>query len=210
MSRLSDYSKFDRLVDSDDDSDNDMPSRQQQQQKQQHQQQQTPIPEKMTGYHQKDPTTGRYVFYFQSRKIYEWEQTLDSVTLYVDAPHGKKAKDFVVRITATHLQVGLRGHKSLFLDDDYTSPVDATESCWFLDDTGVLQIVLQKQRRGETWEQVLIGRGAEVNPLLKQEMRQQLLLERFQEENPGMDFRDAEFNGSVPDPRTYMGGIGYK
>ena len=48
-----------------------------------------------------------------------------------------------------------------------------------------------------------------VNPLFKQEIQQQLLLERFQEENPGMDFRDAKFNGSVPNPRTYMGGIGY-
>ncbi|KAI2496390.1 hypothetical protein MHU86_18126 [Fragilaria crotonensis] len=202
MSRLTDYSKFDHLVDSDDDNDDDKPPQQQQQQ--------TPVPEKTSGYYQKDPTTGRYVFYYQSRKIYEWEQTLETVTLYVDAPPGKKAKDFVVRITATHLQVGLRGHDSLFLDDDFSSLVDTTESCWFLEDAGVLQIVLQKQRRGETWEQVLVGREAEVNPLLQQEMREQLLLERFQEENPGMDFRDAKFNGSVPDPRTYMGGIGYK
>jgi hypothetical protein len=35
------------------------------------------------------------------------------------------------------------------------------------------------------------------------------MLERFQEENPGFDFRDATFNGEVPNPRTFMGGVGY-
>jgi hypothetical protein len=35
-----------------------------------------------------------------------------------------------------------------------------------------------------------------------------MLLERFQEEHPGMDFRGAQVNGAVPDPRTFMGGLG--
>ena len=34
--------------------------------------------------------------------------------------------------------------------------------------------------------------------------------ERFQEEHPGFDFSGAEFNGQVPDPSKFMGGIGYK
>jgi hypothetical protein len=40
-------------------------------------------------------------------------------------------------------------------------------------------------------------------------MQRTMMLERFQEENPGFDFRDATFNGQVPDPRTFMGGVGY-
>ncbi|KAF1777562.1 HSP20-like chaperone [Phytophthora cactorum] len=39
--------------------------------------------------------------------------------------------------------------------------------------------------------------------------KQQMMLERFQEENPGFDFSNAEFNGAAPDPRTFMGGVKY-
>ena len=35
------------------------------------------------------------------------------------------------------------------------------------------------------------------------------MIERFQEEHPGFDFRSAEFNGQVPDPRAFMGGVKY-
>ena len=49
-----------------------------------------------------------------------------------------------------------------------------------------------------------------LDPISIQLVQKELLLERFQEENPGMDFRDATMNGSIPDPRTYMGGIGYQ
>jgi len=38
--------------------------------------------------------------------------------------------------------------------------------------------------------------------------QKKLMLERFQAEHPGFDFSNAEFNGSVPDPRTFMGGMG--
>ncbi|CAN0027242.1 unnamed protein product [Heterosigma akashiwo] len=37
-----------------------------------------------------------------------------------------------------------------------------------------------------------------------------MMLERFQEENPGFDFSGAEFNGMVPDPREFMGGVKYR
>lgn len=39
------------------------------------------------------------------------------------------------------------------------------------------------------------------------QVQQQLLLERFGRENPGFDFSQAEFNGNVPNPREFMGGI---
>ncbi len=37
-----------------------------------------------------------------------------------------------------------------------------------------------------------------------------MLLERFGEEHPGFDFSQAALNGTVPDPRTFMGGVSYK
>ena len=43
--------------------------------------------------------------------------------------------------------------------------------------------------------------------LTKEEVKKNIMLERFQEENPGFDFSSAKFNGAVPDARTFMGGI---
>ena len=80
----------------------------------------------------------------------------------------------------------------------------------------MINIVLAKVYRGEAWESPLLGRkdgdgGAAgrqtVDPATKVEIQKKLMLERFQEENPGFDFRGAQFNGSVPDPRSFMGGI---
>ena len=34
-----------------------------------------------------------------------------------------------------------------------------------------------------------------------------MMLERFQVENPGFDFSQADFNGQVPDPKNFMGGL---
>jgi hypothetical protein len=95
----------------------------------------------------------------------------------------------------------------------------------------VITIYLQKVAKGMVWEAPLRGHSnasgnttncrdddssscnnnGVLDPISLQEVQKSLLLERWQEENPGMDFRDATFNGgSVPDPRTYMGGIGYQ
>ena len=41
-------------------------------------------------------------------------------------------------------------------------------------------------------------------------MKKAMILERFQQENPGFDFSGADFNGQVPDPKTFMGGMAYK
>ena len=89
----------------------------------------------------------------------------------------------------------------------------------------IIHIILIKASRGSIWDTPLMGRDLATNcngkqdsnstvsvvvdPATKEKITQELMLERFQEENPGFDFRDAEFNGAVPDPRTFMGGIKY-
>jgi len=71
-----------------------------------------------------------------------------------------------------------------------------------------LNIVLSKAQKGSTWTSALVGRhGVEVDPLTQEAIKKEMMLERFQEENPGFDFRGAEFNGSVPNPREFMGGV---
>ncbi|RLN93889.1 hypothetical protein BBJ28_00012938 [Nothophytophthora sp. Chile5] len=47
-----------------------------------------------------------------------------------------------------------------------------------------------------------------LDPMAQEATKRQMMLERFQEENPGFDFSNAEFNGAAPDPRTFMGGAG--
>jgi CS domain len=200
MSKLCDYSKFDHLEDSDEDHDAEF---------------RTHVTgttsRSARGYQEKDPKTGRYVYYYDNREIYQWDQSLDTITLYLDPPPNCQAKDLDIVIATNHIKVRLRGADSCYIDEPLFSCIDTSESCWFLDSQdNTLQLVLYKQRRGETWECVLQGRDTTMNPLLQRELQQQLLLERFQEENPGMDFRSATFNGSIPDPRTFMGGIGYE
>lgn len=50
---------------------------------------------------------------------------------------------------------------------------------------------------------------SQLDPMAQEATKRQMMLERFQEENPGFDFSGAEFNGSAPDPRTFMGGVKY-
>lgn len=42
------------------------------------------------------------------------------------------------------------------------------------------------------------------------QVRSDIMKERFQEEHPGFDFSNATFNGNVPDPSKFMGGVSYK
>jgi hypothetical protein len=95
----------------------------------------------------------------------------------------------------------------------------------------VITIYLIKARRGILWEAALKGNPSSagattgsgdhnnndaitttvrMDPLAQEAVRKELLLQRFQEENAGFDFRGAEFNGSVPDARDFMGGIQYR
>mmetsp|Transcript_26993 Transcript_26993/g.26623 ORF Transcript_26993/g.26623 Transcript_26993/m.26623 type:complete len:80 (-) Transcript_26993:20-259(-) len=75
-------------------------------------------------------------------------------------------------------------------------------------DNDELVINLQKMRKAETWASCCKRHG-ELDAFTKTEVQKQLMLERFQQENPGFDFSNAEFNGNVPDPRTFMGGVSY-
>jgi hypothetical protein len=126
----------------------------------------------------------------------------------VTAPQGVKASQLLCNITSNRLQLGLRGNDRFFIDEETCSKVDTFESSWCMDEQGVINIILIKAHRGETWESALKGQAV-VDAFTKQAIQKDLMLERFQEENPGFDFRDAEFSGSVPDPRTFMGGVRY-
>mmetsp|Transcript_7641 Transcript_7641/g.23610 ORF Transcript_7641/g.23610 Transcript_7641/m.23610 type:complete len:168 (+) Transcript_7641:121-624(+) len=154
----------------------------------------------------KGSAEGRYEFRHEGQLIYEWEQTLEEVNLYVTVPEGVVADMIECAITPKRLRLGIRGNPP-FLDEDTWGPVVQGESYWTLDGRE-LTILLQKMRKGETWDAALRGRGT-VDPVTRQQIQKDMMLERFQEENPGFDFRGADFNGAVPDPRTFMDGVKY-
>ena len=47
-------------------------------------------------------------FCHQGRKIYDWDQSLTEVNLYICVPKGVKAAHLYVDLTATHLRLGLK------------------------------------------------------------------------------------------------------
>ena len=130
---------------------------------------------------------------------------MDEVTIFIRPPKGVKAKDLNIKITPTTLSVGLRGRPQPFIHEKFFSKVKPDSSCWTFDE-GEVEISLHKMRKAETWSSALLGHG-EMDPFTKGEMQKKIMLERFQEEHPGFDFSGAEFSGSAPDPRKFMGGV---
>ena len=267
MSKLSDYSKFDHLeVDSPDDEHHD-----------EHDtitgnasasaSASVPVPVPFTTNKVVVPGSNirrvekRYIFEYDGNRIYEFEQGLDDITIYVlPPPYIQMGRQIKCIITAHHLKLGLVDHSSAwFLNEDTFGTVDVDESTWTLEDCDeenysggsgsnkknddgsrrkVIVITLIKANRGTAWEAALNGNrnnnnnngrvtathipaaknssslsasnvpaAQTIDALSMEQVKKDLLLERFQEENPGFDFRDADFNGSIPDARNFMGGI---
>lgn len=153
----------------------------------------------------------RFSFQYNGMSVYEFEQSLVEVILYIPAPPQAVA----CNITANHIQLGLKGGSQYFLDEDTFSTVAPCDSTWCYEENDegkkLIVIYLQKAAKGLVWECALRSKHgkASIDAMSLQNVQKQMMIERWQEENPGMDFRDAVFNGSVPDPRTFMGGVGY-
>jgi hypothetical protein len=57
----------------------------------------------------------RNKFEHEGRTVYEWEQSLDEVTIFVTPPKGIRGKDLFVDIGINHLRLGIKGNPP-FLD----------------------------------------------------------------------------------------------
>lgn len=139
--------------------------------------QQPPPPTIMT----KKGKEGRLKYEYEGRTIYEWEQNLNEVIIYIIPPPGITKKLFDIEISHRHLKIGIKNTPP-YIDEDTWGPVKTSESMWMMDD-GELIINLQKMNKAETWESALLGRnGQVVDPVTKEEIRKKMMLERFQEE----------------------------
>eukprot|EP00455_Lapot_gusevi_P050052 TRINITY_DN7202_c0_g1_i2.p1 TRINITY_DN7202_c0_g1~~TRINITY_DN7202_c0_g1_i2.p1 ORF type:complete len:180 (+),score=22.44 TRINITY_DN7202_c0_g1_i2:71-541(+) len=149
-------------------------------------------------------STSRQPFTHNGRVIYEWEQTLDEVLIYIQTPDGVRGRDLDIKISPNHLSVGIKGNPP-YLNEDLGGTADVSASLWTLDD-GELTITLQKAQVGAAWLSGLQGHG-QLDEHSRQEVQKKLMLERFQREHPQFDFSNATFTGQAPDARTFMGGI---
>lgn len=55
------------------------------------------------------PST-RHVFTHQGRTVYEWDQTLTEVNMYIPVPPDLRAKEIFCDITKQHLKFGRHGN----------------------------------------------------------------------------------------------------
>jgi hypothetical protein len=124
---------------------------------------------------------GRIRFEHDGRTVYEWEQSLTEVNIYIEPPPGLPRKMIDIKISHRHLTVGVLNTPP-FIDEDTGGPLKAEESLWTLVD-GELMISLQKMNKAEAWDCALRGPSGEVlDDFTKEETRKKLMLERFQEE----------------------------
>lgn len=124
---------------------------------------------------------GRFIFQHNGHTIYEWEQSMNEVNLYIEPPPGVTRHMLEIIITHHHLVVGIKGTRP-FIDEDTWGIVKADESLWTFSD-GEININLQKMNKAEAWDSALVGQGGQaVDSFTKEEVRKKLMLERFQEE----------------------------
>ena len=129
----------------------------------------------------KKGANGRLQFEHDGKIIYEWEQSLDEVNIYIVPPVGLPSNMIDVVISHRHVLIGLKGSPP-FIDEDTGGPVKVKESMWTLTD-GEININLQKMNKAEAWSSALAGKsGEEVDELTKEDIKKKLMIERFQEE----------------------------
>ena len=75
---------------------------------------------------------GRFKFEYEGRTIYEWEQSLDEVNIYIEPPAGVPPKLIKVDISHRHLVVGLKTVEQPFIDEATWGGVKVDESMWTL------------------------------------------------------------------------------
>lgn len=172
----------------------------------------------------------RHKFYVDENKLlYEWEQTLEEVNIFIPISSELKTKeDLSVEITGKTIEIKKKKKK---IGDDKNCVVllpklelyrqtIADESVWTRDQsTGEMHIQLVKLKKAEPWEAAFKEhcrtlRGATGTNPASDEMstkaeaderiemdRRRMMLARFQKENPGFDFSEAEFEvgKEVPD-----------
>eukprot|EP01025_Chloroclados_australasicus_P065947 TRINITY_DN9011_c0_g1_i2.p1 TRINITY_DN9011_c0_g1~~TRINITY_DN9011_c0_g1_i2.p1 ORF type:complete len:162 (-),score=19.75 TRINITY_DN9011_c0_g1_i2:509-994(-) len=146
----------------------------------------------------------KHKFIYNEKVVYEWDQTLQEINMYIQLPGEVKAKQLTCSIQSNKIDIGITGNPP-YLEGQFSQRVLPSESFWTIED-GTLHIQLTKAEQGVPWKEVIVGHGNLQSMLGVEEDRKRLMLERFQLENPGFDFSQAQFSGEVPDAHKFLGG----
>ncbi|XP_052797031.1 nudC domain-containing protein 2-like isoform X2 [Mya arenaria] len=123
-----------------------------------------------------------------------WWQTLEEVHVEVDLPEGTKASMLRCTITNKTLNVLVRGEVKI--KGNFPCLVKADDSVWTID-RKLLHICLLKVKTtaDQCWKSLLTDQY-QADPYTQDQMQRKLTLQRYQFENPGMDFSNAEISGN--------------
>lgn len=69
------------------------------------------------------------------------------------------------------------------------------ESTWSIEDQNIIRILLTKCGKSGFWDSLFEDGTHAVDPWTKSQMQKNLTRERFEKENPGFDFSNAEISG---------------
>ena len=105
---------------------------------------------------------GRHAFWAGAQGVYEWDQSLESVHVYVRPPAGLRARDLFCEVGPRRVALGARGAPP-FLDAETSGRVKADESFWTLDAVGASSFMWQQQH--------VVGHHAYTNTVLDPDIR---------------------------------------
>ncbi|ESO07752.1 hypothetical protein HELRODRAFT_156707 [Helobdella robusta] len=125
----------------------------------------------------------------------QWWQTVSDVTVLVSVPLGTVVKDVKCTIKPNLVKLSLK-NETIFEGQPYAT-IQPDNSLWTLEDNNLVRICLEKNEKGASkcWSSLLIGQYA-TDAWLFDQMQKKLTLQRYQLENPGMNFSGAEISGN--------------
>ncbi|XP_055895529.1 nudC domain-containing protein 2-like [Biomphalaria glabrata] len=128
-----------------------------------------------------------------------WWQTIDEVFIEIHSETILNSKDIKCVIKPRNISVHIKN--TTILEGNLFEPVHADDAVWTLEDKRLIRICLSKSHNtaAHCWPSLLVGQY-EADPFTFDEMQKKLTLQRFQYENPGMDFSGATMTGN------YQGG----
>jgi hypothetical protein len=149
------------------------------------------------------------------RLLYEWEQTLDEVNVFVPTDAALHAtRDLNVLVTGNSIEITSTKSTTKKTDDDdvvvvfpklrFFRPTIADESVWTRDArTGEIHVQVVKCKKAEPWVGAFVC-DSEATASMKgisDEERKRMMRARFQRDHPGFDFSEAEFEDGkeIPD-----------
>ncbi|KFD55650.1 hypothetical protein M514_03398 [Trichuris suis] len=128
-----------------------------------------------------------------------WWQTVGEVNIEIDIPKPVKASQIAAKILPGKIAFSVDGE--VLLEGELFAPVHAEESVWTLEKGTMLRIMLSKasNSRSKGWSSLFADGSYAPDALTYDKMEKSLVLERFQVDNPAMDFSDAELSGNYHD-----------